>query len=248
MTNYSPSAAEDLAADAASNRSELAWRGNRLVLLGAGMYLLEWIAIIAAHLGVPVGAEASDARLLDAYAGRADAFGWAAGWFSVVLLGRIAIVVGLRSVLTQRRRLRPLLDCAVLAMSVSVTIEIVVYAVSAGAAWARAHGGSTSSLRALDAAAYEINAMVFGPLGVSLLCVGIAMLLSGAFGRVLCGLGITAGALATVQGLVAAGPGQSTISGMLMTGVVLFWIWSIWVGVVVWRGPRIGRVGSRTGA
>ena len=54
--------------------------GNRLVLVGAVLYLLEWVAIIAAGIGAPVGAAASTQDLLTAYVGHAQALGWPAGW------------------------------------------------------------------------------------------------------------------------------------------------------------------------
>ena len=43
--------------------------GNRLVLAGSVLYLLEWVAIVAASVNAPVGADASAHDLVSAYAG-----------------------------------------------------------------------------------------------------------------------------------------------------------------------------------
>ena len=50
--------------------------GNRLVLAGAVLYLLEWVAIIAAGVGVPVGATPSAHAVTPAYAGHGNASVW----------------------------------------------------------------------------------------------------------------------------------------------------------------------------
>ncbi|MGH3508883.1 MAG: hypothetical protein ACRDPI_01470, partial [Nocardioidaceae bacterium] len=167
--------------------------GNRLVLAGAVLYLLEWVAIIAASVGVPVGAGVSVHDLTSAYSGHADAIGWAAGWFSVVELGRVLLMVGLRDALARSGKAHPMMDVAVVAMAVSVTVEIVVYAVSAGAAWSLERGGSVAVTRALDAVAFQTNLMIYGPMGFSVLCAGLAMWRSGLFGRALSALAMVGG-------------------------------------------------------
>src|SRR4051794_31335435 len=109
--------------------------GNRLVLAGSVLYLLEWVAIVAASVDAPVGAATGGHDLASTYAGHAQALGWAAGWFSVVLLGRILIMTGLRAALVASGRPSPLMDLAVAAMVVSVALEIATYAIVAGTAW-----------------------------------------------------------------------------------------------------------------
>ena len=53
---------------------------------GALLYLLEWVAIIAAKVDAPLGAGASTRTWPAAYdRRRAAREAWAAGWFSVVL-------------------------------------------------------------------------------------------------------------------------------------------------------------------
>ena len=76
--------------------------GNRWVLVGGIVYLLEWVAIIwAGALGVGAtvtrGSSTDDLRrLLRRAPGRRAAM---AGWFAVVLLGRILVFIGLRQAL-----------------------------------------------------------------------------------------------------------------------------------------------------
>jgi len=209
--------------------------GNRMVLGGAVLYLLEWAAIIGAHLGVPVGPTGTPGAIAEAYSAHVNAFGWAAGWFSVVLLGRVVLVVGLRQALGECARLRPFMDLAVVAMAVSVTLEIATYAITAGAAVAGSHDASAQTVRALDSVSWDLNLMVYGPLGVSVVVSALAMWRSGLFAQVLCGVGAVGGAALVVQALLFSGPDQSSVAAAFQAGVALFWIWMIWTGVVVWR-------------
>src|SRR4051794_19503397 len=128
--------------------------GNRVVLLGAVLYLLEWVAIFVANVSVPLGADATGSELISGYVGHEDALGWAAGWFSVVLLGRILIVTGLRSALADSGRRQPLMDFATAAMAVGVGLEVATYGIVAGTSWAGAHGATTGELRMLDAVGF----------------------------------------------------------------------------------------------
>lgn len=219
--------------------------GNRLVLAGAALYLLEWVAIIAAGVSVPVGATTSTHDVISAYAGHANSIGWAAGWFCVVEIGRVLVMVGLRAALPDVGRLRPLLDVAVIAMAVSVTVEIVVYAVAAGGAWSLDNGGSATGVRVLDAVSYQLNQTIYGPLGVAMLCAGWVMRRSGAFNRVLPLLALAAGSLFTLLGLVFVAPRFSSVAQGLGAGAILMWIWMVWTGVVLWRArPRAGSGGA----
>ena len=73
--------------------------GNRWVLVGGVGYLLEWVAIIwvgALGIGETVVRGASADKLLDTYDGNVDALTTMAGWFSLVLLFRILLFIGLR--------------------------------------------------------------------------------------------------------------------------------------------------------
>jgi hypothetical protein len=206
-----------------------------MVLLGAALYLLDGGASAGAHRGGRAGPPGTTGAVTHAYSGHANAFGWAAGWFSVVLLGRVLLVVGLRAALAHRARLRPLLDLAVVAMTVSVALEVVTYAVAAGAAAALSRGASSQQVAALDSVSWDLDLMVYGPLGVSVLVSALAMWRSGLFSRVLCGAGGLAGVALVVQALLFSGPDRSSVAEGLQAGVLLFWIWMIWTAVVVWR-------------
>jgi hypothetical protein len=220
--------------------------GNRLVLIGAVLHLLEWVAIMVGGVGVPLGAAATDHDLSNAYAGHADALAWAVGWFCVVELGRVILMVGLRSALAEPGRDNTLMDVAVVAMAVSVALEVVVYAVAAGAAWALDQGGSLATTRALDASAFITNQTLYGPLGVSVLCAAIAMWRSGLFARALCALGVLGGSVFTVLALGLVGPRFTGIADAASAAALPMWIWMVWTGVVVWRARRTS-VERRTG-
>lgn len=98
--------------------------GNRLALVGAILYLLEFAFIIPS--GVRVPAEGSGpAEIAAAYAAQPPS-GMAllfAG-LCVALLGRIAFSAGVRSVLRQTNETRALADFALGAMVVSVVLEL----------------------------------------------------------------------------------------------------------------------------
>lgn len=208
--------------------------GNRLMLIGAVLYLLEWVAIIAGDVSVPLGGDASGHTLMTSYSGHADRLGWAAGWFSIVLLGRILIMVGLRTCLRDSGRPQPLMDLAVLAMTVSVTLEIATYAIPAGTAWALGHGSGLAVTRALDSVSFTMNSMVWGPIAVSMLCAGIAMWRARLFPWPLWALALLSG----VSGLFVAGvlaePSQSDVADAVTSVTALsFWVWMLWGGVLL---------------
>lgn len=209
------------------------------MLAGAVLYLLEWVAIIGAHVGVPLGATASAHDVAASYLAHADALGWAAGWFGVVELGRVLLMVGLRSALAQFSAARRLMDAAVAAMAVSVALEVLVYSMASGASWSLGHGGSLGTVRVLDAAAFQINRTMYGPLGISLLCAGVAMWRSGVFARALPALAVVAGAGCTVIGLALVAPRYAGAADALSSVALLMWIWMVWTGIIVWRGRAV---------
>jgi hypothetical protein len=217
--------------------------GNRLVLAGSVIYLLEWVAIVVAHLDAPLGADVSAAHVASSYAGNADVWGWAAGWFSIVLLGRLLIMTGLRSVLADSGRPQRVMDLAVATMTVSVAVEISTYAVVAGASWYVDHGGSITVVRGLDAATFELDHRVFAAAGASAMCAGAAMWASGLFPRVLSGLGLVGGFGMVLSGLVFNAPKFNGLNDTLSSGAALFWIWMLWTGVLCWRATP-GRASS----
>ena len=102
--------------------------GNRLALVGTVLYFLEWVAI--AFLpevadGSLFGAEPE--VVVAAYRGHSGVIAFAAGWFGVVLLGRVLFAVALRKSFRDSSRDSLLVDFAVGAMIVSVTLEIASF-------------------------------------------------------------------------------------------------------------------------
>jgi hypothetical protein len=158
----------------------------------------------------------------------------------VVLLGRILLMIGLREALADSGRPHRLMNLATAAMAVSVTVEIATYAIVAGAARSTDKGGSLATIRSIDAVAFGLNNMIFGPLGVAVLCAGLAMWRSGLFNRVLPWLAIVSGALLVLAAAALQAPSLSAVAGPFTLAVPLFWIWMIWTGVVCSRAapPR----------
>lgn len=214
--------------------------GNRLVLIGAVVYLLEWLPIIAAHATSPLGATSTPAEVASTYTGSTDAYAFAAGWFSVVMLGRILLMIGLREALADSGRPQRLMSLAIAAMAVSVVVEITALAIVSGAAQSMDNGGSLETIRSIDAIAYGLYTMIFGPLGVAVLCAGLAMRSSGLFHRVLPWLAVVSGAVLALGAAALEAPSLSAFAAPLQLAVPLFWIWMIWTGVVCWRAatPR----------
>jgi hypothetical protein len=219
--------------------------GNRLALVGAVVYLLEWVAIVAGNPQGPVDAGTKAAAMVEKYAAHAHGQAWLAGWLSVVLLGRIVFAVGVRAALRQSPRQLPLADVAVAAMAVSVILEIAAYAVAGAAGWLARHGGDATAVTALDRAGGWLDQMIYGPIGISVGTMSLAMLGSRLFPRWMCWLGLAAGFAGTVYGGVSGleygahgglhGAGQA----LNVLGVVGFWIWMLAVGILLFRraGP-----------
>jgi hypothetical protein len=80
-----------------------------------------------------------------------------------------------------------------------------------------------------------MNLMLYGPTGVAVLCCGVAMWRSGLFPRALAVLGAVAGAAFVVDALAFDAPRFAGIQGALNAAVLLFWIWMLWSGVLLWR-------------
>jgi hypothetical protein len=215
--------------------------GNRMVLIGAVMYLLEWVAIAAGQAGAPVGPAGSSSDVVATYTGHETGLGWAAGWFSVVLLGRILVMTGLRAALTDSGRPDRLLDFGIAAMAVGVALEIATYGLAAGTAWFASHGGGAAEVGVLDSATSELNGMILGPTGVAALVAGIAMWRSRLFGRVLPVLALLPGVVLVVVGLALAAPSLLGPARALSAVLLLFWGWMLWTGILLWRRvPRSG--------
>jgi hypothetical protein len=222
--------------------------GNRWVLIGGVGYLLEWVAIIwvgALGIGETVVRGASTDKLLDTYVGHVDALTTMAGWFSLVLLFRILLFIGLRQALADSGYRHLLMDFAVAAAAVSVTLEVASYGLGA-AAGGLAEDGDRSGMLALDQAAAGINLMIAGGLGVAIVCSAYCMWNADLFPTVLNVIGVISG-VALVGAQLTVAPATQTLFDILFAFPALFWVWMLWAGVLCWRRtPQ--RVGSLDGA
>jgi len=81
--------------------------GNRLTLAGAIIYLLEWVGIIGFNTGnVPAAQGAKAADVVAQYMQHGTGVELLAGWLSLVLLGRILFVAGIREGLASQAQRR----------------------------------------------------------------------------------------------------------------------------------------------
>jgi hypothetical protein len=159
---------------------------------------------------------------------------WAmAGWFAVVLLGRILLFVGLRHALADSGHGHPLMDLAVAAAAVSVTLEIASYGLAASASAPAAEGDEAATLW-VDQAAVGLNMMIGGGLGVAILCSAYCMWRSGLFSLPLNVVGGVSG-LAITGAQLSVAPATQTLFDVLYVFPILFWVWMLWAGVVCWR-------------
>lgn len=210
--------------------------GNRWALAGAIVYLCEWVAIVAVALGgagdfIMRGASAD--ALVETYTGRADSLSFLAGWFAVVLLGRVLFFAAVRRSLADSGLPHVLLDLAVVASAVSVTLEVVSYAFVIPATEA-ADRGERTLVAFFDLAGAGLNLMIAGGLGVAIVCTAYVMTASGYFSRWLNGLGIVSG-VAIVGAQLSVSPSLSGLFDVLYVFPLVFWIWMIWTSVVLWR-------------
>lgn len=128
------------------------------------------------------------------------------------------------------------MDFAIGAMIVSVAIESATYGLAAAAAQLGA--AHAEGMVAIEWAAGMMNHMVFGGIGLSVLCSAWAMWRSGMFPMVLSILGIIGGAGVTLMAVFAV-PAFAAVFDILGISVLLFWIWMLWTGVVFWlRTPK----------
>lgn len=210
--------------------------GNRWVLVGGVVYLLEWVAIIgasAAGLGSVLTRGVEPAAVTAAYAGHADAASTMAGWFAVVLLGRVLVFVGLRKALSDSGRSHVLLDVAVVSAAVSVTLEIASYGLAAAAA-DRAAVGDRAGTVLLDTAGTGLNLMIGGGLGVAIVAATQVMTRSGLFPTGLNVLGWLSG-VAIIGAQLTVAPSLETVFAVLFFFPLVFWVWMLWAGVLLWR-------------
>jgi hypothetical protein len=215
-------------------------QGNRWVLVGAVLYLLEWVAIIPAGDSGPADPGSTREEVLALYQDHPQAVLVITTWCSLVLLGRVLIVSGIRQSLRSLGSAGPLTDLAVAAMAVSIALELLSL-VCVGTAQAFAtQSGQENLVVVFDTAAAIAWLCVFAPLGLSVGCAAWAMLSSQAFPTWIPAVGLASGVLLVVGGVVG-GPGYledgalRDLAGVGMGGVPLFWLWMLATGIYLWR-------------
>ncbi len=237
--------------------------GNRWALAGVIIYFGEWVGIVAFSIGnVPASQGTKAAEILAQYAQHATAVELLAGWLSLVLLGRILFVAGIRDALRKSGAETLLADFALVAMAVSVIVEISAWTVAAGGAYAAANGADQSTIVGIDALANFLTQVIGAPLAASILAGSVATLRSRLFPAWLCWVGLVAGVLGCVYGVIAGAAfaaGGACASALCLTGSALpglaqlisvallgVWIWMIGTGVVLFRAA--GRQRSQSAA
>ncbi len=225
-----------------STRGQLV--GNRIALVGAVVYFLEWVAIVMIP-SVPTDKLGRDPGAIVAAYDHPQAIGVAAGWFSVVLFGRVIFALGLRDAFRGLRRERLFANVAVAAMALSVAIEVISFGMTAAAAWVADAGSDQSAVVTLDAVSEVVFELVFGPIGVAVLAGSIAMILSRLFPRWLGWLGVLGGSLLVIGGILdvgglgASGTFHDVAGAFSSIPVPIVWIWMIVTSVVLFRAtPR----------
>jgi hypothetical protein len=200
------------------------------------------VAIIAAggEIGPADPGTKSPEELVALYAHHPLQQAFLVTWLGVVLLGRIAIPVGIRAAVRQSGRPMALADVAVGAMVVSVVEELMAVAVVGAGAYLANHGADPSTLVTLDAIAGWMWRMIVAPLGASIALSAWSMLRSRLFPAWMCWMGLVGGAMLVVAGLVS-GPAYSgsaiakTVADATMVGVPIFWLWMLITGVFLFR-------------
>ena len=229
--------------------------GNRWALAGAIMYLLEWVAIIgvlgavtgiqgagaggAAGVQIPTPSGTKAADIFSGYtAANAAATALSAGWYGLVLPGRILLIAGIRQALRRSWGNSALADLAVAAMALSVLLEIASYWVAAGVGQAATSGADQSAVVTGHAIASMLNVGIFSPLGLSTLAISVVMWQSRVFPWWLCLLGGLSGAAMCVGGLTAgfySGGQFQQVANNAQFGVLGFWVWMLVTGVILFR-------------
>ena len=189
-----------------------------------------WGASRGIEADVKIGRSAND--LLVSVTGNEKELMLMAGWFSLVLMGRILIIIGLKNSLAASGRSHPIMDFAVVVMAISITFEVLAYTFFATASLL----GAThpEGMVALEWTSGALNGLTVGSLRVSVFCSAWAMFRSELIPKALPILGMVAGIPLAVAALFIA-PSLSNIGAGLTVGAPLFWIWMLWTGILLWK-------------
>jgi hypothetical protein len=208
--------------------------GNRAALVGALLYLCEFVGIGLSDAGhLPFVPGTPPDGVAPAYDGHAGGLGFLVGWYGLTELGRVLFAVAVAVALA--RSVRPSIAAwfAVAAMAVGCAMEIASEALAAGAGELAGRSDAGAAV-VLDRGASYLAAGLLAPTGVAVLATSIAMVTSGVFPRVLSVVGLIAGLGIVGAGLVSQ-PSHAGLQDSLTTAVMVMWVWMLWAGVLLWR-------------
>lgn len=212
-----------------------ATKGGCLILIGLVTYLTEFVGMAIAG-GFPSNEPGTPiAQVPDVYVGIADGAGFLAGWMALVLTGRILIIIGIREAVGRSG----LLDWAVAAMVVSVVLEVASIAGIAAAAGLVADGAGLDAVIAADRIAWHLGASIAAPAGLAVALSGVGLWRDGGFPPAIPVVGLVLGLVLIANGLLAGAPATYPIAGVLSLGVVMWWLWVVWVGILLVRRARV---------
>lgn len=209
--------------------------GNRMMLAGVLISMLEFISIIwTGARGVVAQPEigTSVADLLLSFQGNETAITIMVGWLSLILSGRILMIIGLKNSLTASRRSHPIMDFAVIMAAINVVLEVLTYTFFASAAQlGEAH---PEGMLAMQWTAGALDRLFLGALGVSIFCSAWAMMKSEIFSKALTFIGMIAGFTVALSALFMA-PSLTKIYEGLLIGAPLAMLWMFWTGILLWK-------------
>lgn len=129
---------------------------------------------------------------------------------------------------------------SVAAMTVSVALEVASVAGTAAAAALAADGAGAEAVLVADRLAWYLGAGVLAPGGLAVLLVVVAMWRGRDLPRALAAVGVVVGAVMLASGLLFGSPATYAIGNALSVGVLAWWLWVVWAGVVLVRRGRRG--------
>lgn len=210
--------------------------GNRMMLSGALLFISSLVAQgVSYNYGVPSYAEfgLSADELIDSFKGDETLIAVMAGFYGLLAIGRILMIMALKNALTASGRAHPIMEFAVVTMTISVAFEILNYTLYASVAQLGA--AHPEGMWALASISGKLNLLMFAFIGVSVLCSSWAMLRSELFPKVLLILGVIAGIPLALSSLFASPSLDETAWLLTAVGARLLIIWILWVSFLVWR-------------
>lgn len=214
--------------------------GTWMVLAGAILYLLEFAVIVPLGVAFPADPESD---LVSWYAGKETAYALTAVLLSILLLGRVAVIAGIRRSLPSTGSVGPLGDLALAAMTTSVVLELMALWSGAAAARLAGAGAEAAGIAGLDAVAGWLTVAVFATMGVAVGVASLAVLLSHAFRAWLGWLGAISGLALAGSAVAAVAIGETPwtiggVAGIGQFGWLGMLIWMFGAGVILFRRSR----------